>query len=416
MPLLVGCSDLQPGMRLAEAFLFRGRIMLPGGKVLTSDDINILNRKYPEVSLKVGDPVLDSVISFEDDSRERNVATNVTQKITTAMVDVQQRFNRNTNSASINFQSIRNQVSNLIDFLHDNPVTMALLDKNASAAGYFNEHAGNVFYLCMVLGSAVRDYVVQERRRQTAATNLSAAVAIDLMPLGLGAMFCDLAMYSMEHILEPGYILTEEDKTKIRDHPNASADLIPESLPPAVKMVVRSHHENFDGTGYPNQKTGESLHIFTRIVRICDAFDAATSEKFYKGAKSTPRVLWEMSAGPFRKCYDPVLMKVFSGIIQPFPIGSKLKLVDGRTAVVVKYNRKSPFQPTVVIAFDEKGERYAKEGLIGPLNVGDGNDLKIAQYGSENLDYLYEGNEDFPVACAPHEPVKLDNILEACFP
>ena len=39
MPVLVGCADLRPGMRLAEAFLFRGRTMLPGAKVLTTEDI-----------------------------------------------------------------------------------------------------------------------------------------------------------------------------------------------------------------------------------------------------------------------------------------------------------------------------------------------------------------------------------------
>ena len=414
MPLLVSCSDLQPGMRLAEAFLFKGRTMLPGGKMLGEDDVQVLRRKYPDITLKIGDPVLDSVVNFEDDSKEREIAATVTTKISTAMADVQKRFSHHTDLSGINFQAMRNQVSSVVDFLKDNPVSMALLNPNASSASYFNAHAGNVFYLCMVLGSAVRDYVVRERQRQTSAQNLTTKIAIDLLPLGLGAMFIDVAMYPLEHILEPGYELTDDDRTKIREHPNAGADLIPDNLPPAVKMVVRTHHENFDGSGYPARKTGASLHIFTRIVRICDAFDAATSEKFYKGAKSTARVLWEMSLGTFRNCYDPVLMKVFCGIIQPFPIGAKLKLSDNRTAVVVKYNRKQPFQPTVVIAFDEHGERYPVDKLVGPLNVGEDNDLRIQQFAEEPMAYLYEGGDSTPVF--KREEMKLDNILEACFP
>ena len=70
-------------------------------------------------------------------------------------------------------------------------------------------------------------------------------------------------------------------------------------MPSAAKMVVRWHHENFDGSGYPDRKPGSSLHVFVRIARICDAFDAATSEKFYKQAKSPVRALWEMTFGPY---------------------------------------------------------------------------------------------------------------------
>ena len=53
MPLLFNCPDLQPGMRLAEAFMFRGRVMIPGGKVLTDNDVDVLRRKYPEASFRV---------------------------------------------------------------------------------------------------------------------------------------------------------------------------------------------------------------------------------------------------------------------------------------------------------------------------------------------------------------------------
>ncbi len=62
MPLLLTCQDLQIGMRLAEAFVWRGRVMLPGGKVLTDSDVEVLRRAYPNVSVKVGDPVLDGLV------------------------------------------------------------------------------------------------------------------------------------------------------------------------------------------------------------------------------------------------------------------------------------------------------------------------------------------------------------------
>lgn len=390
MPILVPCHELQPGMRLAEAFLFRGRMMLPGGKALTADEIDILKRKFSDVTLKVGDPILDSLISFEDDSREREIAHEVTQKIASTMGEVQQKFSQRANLSGLDFNSVHRTVAGVVEYLKENPVSAALLTRGASDQPYLAEHAGNVFYLSMVLGSAVRDYVVRERQRQTSASHLSHSVAMNLLPLGLGAMFLDIGMVGLQHVFAAGYELTAEDREAIFKHPAIGADMLPESMPAVTRLVVRSHHENFDGSGYPGKRPGDSLHVFVRIARICDAFDAATSDKLYRKAKSAVRVLWEMAAGPYRKCYDPVLMKVFTGVIQPFPIGAKLRLVDGRTAVVVRYNRRAPFQPTVVVAFDERGERYAADKLVGPVNIGDGNALQLAAYGDEDLTYMHD--------------------------
>src|SRR5205807_1798440 len=111
------------------------------------------------------------------------------------------------------------------------------------------------------------------------------------LALGLGAMFMDVGMYPLRHVFEPGYTLTAADWETIHSHPARGADLLPDTLPAGVKQIVRSHHENFDGTGYPNRTPGPDLHLFTRIVRICDAFVAATSHRAYRGAKSAARAL-----------------------------------------------------------------------------------------------------------------------------
>ena len=389
MPVIVSVAELQPGMRLAEAFLWHGRMMLPGGKVLGTDEIDVLRRKYPDQCLKVGDPVLDSLADFEDDARERQVACTVTQKIAHTMGEFQERIGQQTDIGRLNFTAIRNTTASVVEYLKANPVSAALLDKNAESGNFLAQHAGNVFYLALVLGSAVRDYVVRERQRQTAASSLSFSIAMDLLPLGLGAMLADVGMTPLQYLFEPGYKLTDADRQKIREHPIVGSDLLPESLPPGVKMVVRTHHENFDGTGYPAALPGAQQHIFTRIMRICDAFDAGTSNKAYANAKSAARVLWEMCAGPHQHCYDPVLTKVFLSLIQPFPIGAKLRLHDGRYAVVVRYNRKQPFCPSVIVAFDANNQRLEPGNLVGPLNVGDDNELRLASYAGEDLACIY---------------------------
>ena len=100
------------------------------------------------------------------------------------------------------------------------------------------------------------------------------------------------------------------------------------------------------------------------------------------------RVLWEMVDGPTREHFDPVITKVLSHMVHPFPMGAKITLSNGMTAVVVRQNRKAPFRPLVIIAFDKKGQRLPKEQLKPPINLQEHGDLKIASYNGEDLSYL----------------------------
>jgi len=420
MPLLIHCSDLQPQMRLSEAFRWQGRVMLPGGKVLNDTDIEILRRRYPEITFKIGDPVLDAMVDFEDDSKDREIAQTAQAQVAKTLTDVQDRFANRTSMASVNYNAIKDAAASVIEYIRDNPVSAALLQKQTNASNnYLSDHSGSVFYLSIVLGSAIRDYVQQERRRQTNASNLSSSVAMDLTPLGLGAMLMDIAMFQLPQVYKSDYELTPDDRKLIRQHPIDGAAMLPDSLPPGVKMIARCHHENYDGTGYPDAVPGKSLHIFPRIVRICDAFVAATSDRAHRKSKSPARALWEMLRGPTARHYDPVLMKVFHTLMQPFPIGAKIRLSDGRYGVVVRYNKKDPFRPMIVIAFDEHGHRLPNDSLGGPFHLGEGPlaDLKLMHFAGEDLTYLGDLQKPKP----EESPVMIDwdsitSPLEACYP
>ena len=390
MPLLITCQDLQPGMRLADALMWRGRVMLPGGKVLTESDVSVLKRSYKNLSIKIGDPVLDGLVEFEDDSGDRALSQAARQKITACVSEVQDRFALQTSLAQVNFVEVKETAGEVIQFLSGNPATIALLDRSVDPGSPLSGHTGNVFYLSIVLGSAVREYVAKERRRLTSCTKLSSQVAMDLLPLGLGAIFMDVGMYELAHLYAPDYELNDADRAAVRSHPTRGADMLPDSLPAGTKLVVRSHHENFDGSGYPACQPAADMHVFTRIVRICDAFCAATGDRNHRAAKSPARAIWEMSSGPYKGCYDPVLIPVFTGLIQPFPIGAKIRIADGRYAVVVRYNRSNPFHPTAVIAFSPDGQRLPEGQIVGPVTIG-GDDFRLASFDGEDLSFIYNG-------------------------
>src|ERR1700722_9589427 len=131
MPLLVRCEELQEGMRLSEAFTWAGRIMLPAGKVLSKDDLDSLHRRYPDVTLKVGDPLLDTLVEFEDDSRDREVAVTAQQKIAKSMQQVQERFTQRTAAGAINYVAIKDACASVLEYLKNNPVSAAMINRDS---------------------------------------------------------------------------------------------------------------------------------------------------------------------------------------------------------------------------------------------------------------------------------------------
>ncbi len=412
MPLLVSCEELQPGMKLCEALISNGRVMLQGGKRLTRADITVIQRRYPGLRFRVSDHILDGAVDFEDDSHEREVAAQTQRKVSSVVSDVGDRFAQRSSLGEAECAAFRSAVKELMAYLKANPVSAALITNCLDGDSYLSAHTGNVFYLSMLLGSTVVDYVVDERNRQTWAGSLQASFATDLTPLGLGTMVMDLGMIPLQHLFKEDNPLTDADRQALREHPVLGAQMLPDSFSSGAKMIVRTHHENLDGTGYPAGMAGDKIHVFTRIVRIADAYDAATSDRAYRGAKSSPRVLWEMTAGPYSRFYDPTLMKAFARLIQPFPIGSKLRLEDGRYAAVVKYNRSNPFLPTVVIAFDCRERPIPRRELEDPVDLSEPNDLRIKSFRGEDLSFIYAA--DPPEHACVRE--KFVALLDAAYP
>jgi HD-GYP domain-containing protein (c-di-GMP phosphodiesterase class II) len=66
-----------------------------------------------------------------------------------------------------------------------------------------------------------------------------------------------------------------------------------------VGALVRSSHENFDGSGYPDQLKGEAIPLGSRIISVCDAFSAMTTDRPYRRAMTHPT-----AAAELRRCAD----------------------------------------------------------------------------------------------------------------
>jgi putative nucleotidyltransferase with HDIG domain len=90
--------------------------------------------------------------------------------------------------------------------------------------------------------------------------------------------------------------LTTEERMLMQSHPVRSAELVCTSagLRGAVELAVRHHHENFDGSGYPDGLARDQIPIGARIIMIADTLDAMTTDRPYRRALSYDRVVHEL--------------------------------------------------------------------------------------------------------------------------
>lgn len=113
-------------------------------------------------------------------------------------------------------------------------------------------------------------------------------------------------------MLKPGK-LTDEEFTTMKNHPQIGADILGEEdseLIRLAKTVAMTHHEKWDGSGYPKGLRAEDIPIEGRIVALADVFDALTSKRPYKEAWSledTMALIREQSG----KHFDPSLVELF---------------------------------------------------------------------------------------------------------
>ena len=105
--------------------------------------------------------------------------------------------------------------------------------------------------------------------------------------------------------------LTPEERKLLESHPVRSAELLMTitSLRGPVEKSVRHHHENFDGTGYPDGLAGEGIPIGARIIMIADTLDAMTTDRPYRSALPFERVLDEVRRHSGRQ-FDPQLAEL----------------------------------------------------------------------------------------------------------
>jgi HD-GYP domain-containing protein (c-di-GMP phosphodiesterase class II) len=118
-----------------------------------------------------------------------------------------------------------------------------------------------------------------------------------------------------EPILAKPGPLDDDEWVFIRNHPLIGERIVraATSLAPASELI-RWTHERYDGTGYPDGLRGDEIPIGSRIIAVCDAFDAMLSERPYSPARSVAAALEELQRHAGTQ-FDPTAVSAFCDLI-----------------------------------------------------------------------------------------------------
>lgn len=141
----------------------------------------------------------------------------------------------------------------------------------------------------------------------------------ELTRLGAGMLLHDIGKLAipLNVVNKPGHLTGEEFKA-MKKHPKAGLEILEHRSSVSVlslKIVIQ-HHENYDGTGYPYGIRGDDIHLFGRIARIIDVYDAMTSKRSYAEAMRPFAVLAEMK-NKMPGCFDEKLLIAFIYFLGP---------------------------------------------------------------------------------------------------
>jgi diguanylate cyclase (GGDEF)-like protein len=217
---------------------------------------------------------------------------------------------------------------------HDPSAALGLADermyarKRASAAG---RHDSALAQARDVLLHTLREHVPDLHAHLTDTSALARTVAqhLGLRGEALDETIRAAELHDVGKIAIPDAILSkpgaldDEDWAYMRRHTLIGARIL--SAAPALKPVaalVRASHEAWDGSGYPDNLAGDQIPLGARIVAVCDAFDAMTSERPYRHALTEAQAISEL-----RRCagtqFDPDVVATFCAARAATPAGDR---------------------------------------------------------------------------------------------
>lgn len=326
-----------------------GRILLKAGALL-SDKIIQCIKALDIYSLYIVD-------QYSENEIEDIIKPELRQKSISVLKDTFNNIDRIANSVggldATSFSKKDDDYFNTITDISEELLDNILTNKNVlvslvdikSLDNYTYQHSVNVAILALVLGISLK------------------LTKHDLLNLCIGALIHDIGkVFIPKEIITKEGPLTFDEYELIKSHPRKGYDYLYNkySIKTASKLIVLQHHERIDGNGYPSHLEPIKLNMLSKIVSICDVYDALTSDRSYRRALCPSEALEYILANA-GTMFDFELVKIFAKIIVPFPSGTIVRLSNGDVGIVQETLPNFPLRPNVKIV---KSVDVKKQGCL----------------------------------------------------
>jgi putative nucleotidyltransferase with HDIG domain len=210
--------------------------------------------------------------------------------------------------------------------------------------------------------------------------------------IGVAALLHDVGKVRVPfEILHCKTRLDAEQRREMQKHAEYGAEILldHDNCDPMAYAAAFGHHMGESGTGYPNLLHRPSVSLVTRIIKICDVFEALTAVRPYKDSMSSLRAFRIMMG--MEDSFDRVMLKRFIKAIGVYPAGAQVKLSTGEEGIVIEQSTDL-FRPIIEIDTTQEGELLSEEertelDLSRALEQGSGCASCVVERVLENADF-----------------------------
>ena len=322
----INTDKLKAGMKLANDIEYDfGGILLPAGTILDKQKIKRLKR-------------LSKDYVYVYNEKEEKIAENLTRtknpeiQYQEEMDEMKGLYKKARNLEQIDYDDVKDITKGLISMGNEDEM-INLLTQIREVDQYTYCHLLNVGVLAYMFGN----WLKFDKERCFKLTE--AGLMHDLGKAKIS-----------EEILNKPAELTAEEYERIKNHSVYGFEMAQNAkhVSPETAQGILTHHEKYNGKGYPLGLKGKNIPIFGRIIAIIDTFDALTANRIYQ-AESTPfeaiRLFREETFGEFD--YD--LLEIFLKKIPNYFVNEKVILNNGKEAEIVFINPRHQDKPLIKV-------------------------------------------------------------------
>jgi HD-GYP domain-containing protein (c-di-GMP phosphodiesterase class II) len=234
----------------------------------------------------------------------------------------------------LHFSQVAERVKDLVDVTRENRRYILRVMKNDAGEGksYLASHALKSTIIAIIIGSFVK---LPPHR---------------LIELGVAALLHEAGMIQLpSQIYMSDRTLSLQEKKLIMSHPIIGFTILKNSdFPLVVSLAALEHHERENGSGYPQQLTGEKISLYAKIIAVACSYEALPSNRPHKEAKDGYTGMLDLLKNEGKQ-YDDTVVKALVFSLSIYPIGLYVLLSNGKKGQVIDVNPENPKYPMVQV-------------------------------------------------------------------